>query len=619
MASNFANLVLILSIFFSFLSNFFYFKNKLNFSIKLFNISSILSIFSFFLLLYFFSISEFSIAAVYENSHSLKPFFYKIAGTWGNHEGSLLLFVIIIAIFGSLFTFCSNKKEIEFIALVIFFQNNIFLIFLLFLVTTSNPFDLIIPRPNEGLGLNPILQDPLLIIHPPMLYLGYVGFSLTLSLVLAALVKKRLNSEWAKKVWPWVMISWVFLTVGIGLGSIWAYYELGWGGYWFWDPVENASLMPWLAATALIHTLLVLKSKNEMKNWTALLSILTFSFSLLGTFLVRSGVLNSVHAFANDPERGVFILVIIFLITFTALAIQILCSEKTKKFNHGFFSKESFININNLFLLFFLFVILLGTLYPIILSIFNETVSIGPVYYNTLLAPFVFIFLTTMSAGPVLKWSQNVNAKNVKFLLPLLFISTIASILIVYLSVTHNLIFFLGILGSLILIFTIIYETLFEKKYLKTYFSARLITHLGVGVLFLSIFLNAFLSKSDDFEIKLGESKKVENVTFKYLDQKIAKLSNYVELETTFELIDDRYNLVLNPSVRRYLQPNQVTSETSIKSKLLSDYYIAINFPEKNTTSLGVRYHFNFLIYGIWIGIVLMVIGGFVSANKKKY
>ena len=414
MASSVANIILILSIFFSFLSNLFFFKKKIKLSIHTFNWSSILTITSFLLLIFYFSSSNFSISAVYENSHTLKPFFYKLSGTWGNHEGSLLLFILIIGLYGTLFSLFYNKN-ITFKSWVIFFQNNIYLIFLIFLIVKSNPFDLIIPTPKEGLGLNPILQDPLLVFHPPFLYLGYVGFSLTLSLVLAALVTKQLDSNWAKISWPWVMSSWVFLTIGITLGSVWAYYELGWGGYWFWDPVENASLMPWLAGTALIHSLLVLKIKNKMQNWTALLAILTFSLSLLGTFLVRSGILNSVHAFANDPDRGIFILVIIFLITAASLLIHTFYYSHTTNYKISFFSKENFLNINNLFLLFFLFIILLGTIYPIILSALNESISIGPDYYNTILAPFIFIFLIAMSIGPILKWSQSIRLKDTYF------------------------------------------------------------------------------------------------------------------------------------------------------------------------------------------------------------
>ena len=617
MASSVANIILILSIFFSFLSNLFFFKKKIKLSIHTFNLSSILIIFSFFLLIFYFSTSNFSISTVYENSHTLKPFFYKISGTWGNHEGSLLLFILIVGLYGTLFSLIYNKN-ITFKSWVIFFQNNIYLIFLIFLIVKSNPFDLIIPTPKEGLGLNPILQDPLLVFHPPFLYLGYVGFSLTLSLVLAALVTRQLDSTWAKISWPWVMSSWVFLTIGITLGSVWAYYELGWGGYWFWDPVENASLMPWLAGTALIHSLIVLKSKNKMQNWTALLAILTFSLSLLGTFLVRSGILNSVHAFANDPDRGIFILVIIFFITTVSLLIHTFYSSNTSNNKNLFFSKESFLNINNLFLLFFLFIILLGTVYPIILSALNESISIGPDYYNTILAPFIFIFLIAMSIGPILKWSQNIGLKDIYYLLIVFFISIILSSLIIIFSKRNELILYLGLASSLVLIFTILFEIYKSSYKISIINLSRLSSHLGVGVFILSVFLNSYFSKTKDFEIQIGETKKFDNVSLNFTNQNIFKINNYLEMRTDFEILDNNKIFILNPSIRRYFQPDQITSETSIKPTLMSNHYLVINFPDLNSKVIGARYYFNFFIHGIWFGLILIIFGGILSVFKKR-
>ena len=586
-------------------------------SIHTFNWSSILTITSFLLLIFYFSSSNFSISAVYENSHTLKPFFYKLSGTWGNHEGSLLLFILIVGLYGTLFSLFYNKN-ITFKSWVIFFQNNIYLIFLIFLIVKSNPFDLIIPTPEEGLGLNPILQDPLLVFHPPFLYLGYVGFSLTLSLVLAALVTKQLDSTWAKISWPWVMSSWVFLTIGITLGSVWAYYELGWGGYWFWDPVENASLMPWLAGTALIHSLLVLKIKNKMQNWTALLAILTFSLSLLGTFLVRSGILNSVHAFANDPDRGIFILVIIFLITTISLLIHTFYSSNTTNYKISFFSKENFLNINNLFLLFFLFIILLGTIYPIILSALNESISIGPDYYNTILAPFVFIFLIAMSIGPILKWSQSIRLKDTYFLLIVFFVALILSLLILIFSKRNELILYLGLASSLVLIFTILFEVYKIRYKINVINLSRLFSHLGVGIFILSVFLNSYFSKTKDFEIQIGETKKFDNVSLNLTNQNIFKINNYLEMKTDFEIIENNKLFTLNPSIRRYFQPDQITSETSIKPTLLSNHYLVINFPDLNSKMIGARYYYNFFIHGIWFGLILIIFGGILSVFKKR-
>ena len=586
-------------------------------SIHTFNWSSILTITSFLLLIFYFSSSNFSISAVYENSHTLKPFFYKLSGTWGNHEGSLLLFILIVGLYGTLFSLFYNKN-ITFKSWVIFFQNNIYLIFLIFLIVKSNPFDLIIPTPEEGLGLNPILQDPLLVFHPPFLYLGYVGFSLTLSLVLAALVTKQLDSTWAKVSWPWVMSSWVFLTIGITLGSVWAYYELGWGGYWFWDPVENASLMPWLAGTALIHSLLVLKIKNKMQNWTALLAILTFSLSLLGTFLVRSGILNSVHAFANDPDRGIFILVIIFLITTISLLIHTFYSSYTTNYKISFFSKENFLNINNLFLLFFLFIILLGTIYPIILSALNESISIGPDYYNTILAPFIFIFLIAMSIGPILKWSQSIRLKDTYFLLIVFFVALILSLLILIFSKRNELILYLGLASSLVLIFTILFEVYKIRYKINVINLSRIFSHLGVGIFILSVFLNSYFSKTKDFEIQIGETKKFDNVSLNLTNQNIFKINNYLEMKTDFEIIENNKLFTLNPSIRRYFQPDQITSETSIKPTLLSNHYLVINFPDLNSKVIGARYYYNFFIHGIWFGLILIIFGGILSVFKKR-
>ena len=288
----------------------------------------ILLLISFLILIYCFVISDFSNVAVYQNSHTAKPLLYKISGVWGNHEGSMVLFILVLSLFS--FLFSNSKVNDELKIYTIFFQSILILIFLIFLIVTSNPFDQIDPKPSQGLGLNPILQDPLLAIHPPFLYFGYVGFSLVFSFALAGLVTHSFNSLWSKISNFWIILPWSSLTIGIGLGSFWAYYELGWGGFWFWDPVENASLMPWLAATALLHSNIVTLKKDKLYSWTALLSIFTFVMSLIGTFLVRSGVLNSVHAFANDPYRGVYILSIILLITFFSLVIFIINEPKLR-------------------------------------------------------------------------------------------------------------------------------------------------------------------------------------------------------------------------------------------------------------------------------------------------
>ncbi|MBC8299376.1 MAG: heme lyase CcmF/NrfE family subunit, partial [Pelagibacterales bacterium] len=314
---------------------------------------------SFISLVYSFIISDFSNTTVYNNSHSTKPLFYKITGTWGNHEGSLLLWLLVLTLFIFLFIIFSKKQPAKYRFLSIFFQQIIISGFFLFLLLTSNPFNFLFPIPNEGLGLNPILQDPALAIHPPILYLGYVGSSIIFSASLASLVQNNINREWAIHIKKWIQAAWFFLTIGILLGSIWAYYELGWGGFWFWDPVENVSLMPWLCLTALLHTVIVLEKRNLLKSWTLILSIATFTFSMIGTFLVRSGILNSVHTFANDPERGIFILLFLFSLIILSIILFFIYQRKENTSQKKFFliSRETSILINNLFMMYFLSVV----------------------------------------------------------------------------------------------------------------------------------------------------------------------------------------------------------------------------------------------------------------------
>jgi cytochrome c-type biogenesis protein CcmF len=330
-------------------------------------IQLILVVVSFLGLIISFVISDFSNETVYNNSHTTKPLFYKISGTWGNHEGSLLLWLLVLSLFIFIFLLKSKKLLKNYRILTVLFQQVIIIGFFIFLLDSSNPFNHVFPTPTEGLGLNPILQDPALAIHPPMLYLGYVGSSIIFSSVLAATSLNYISNTWATHIKQWVLISWIFLTLGILLGSIWAYYELGWGGFWFWDPVENVSLMPWLALTTLLHCVLVLEKRSVLKSWVIILSITTFTLSMCGTFLVRSGILNSVHTFANDPERGLFILSFLFVLIFISLFVFFVFhkSDKEEIISFSLFSKETSILINNWLMMYFLSVVLIGTVYPI--------------------------------------------------------------------------------------------------------------------------------------------------------------------------------------------------------------------------------------------------------------
>ncbi len=464
--------------------------NIYNFSFLQFLLTSI----SFFSLVVCFIISDFSNETVYNNSHTTTPLIYKISGTWGNHEGSLLLWLLVLTLFIFIFILKGKNQPKKYLLLTIFFQQIIITGFFLFIIITSNPFNYLFPIPLEGLGLNPILQDPALAVHPPILYLGYVGSSIIFSASLAALIENNLNSIWAQHIKRWIFVSWIFLTLGIFLGSIWAYYELGWGGFWFWDPVENVSLMPWFTLTALIHTIMVLEKRQLLKSWTIILSISTFTLSMNGTFLVRSGILNSVHTFANDPERGIFILTFLFILILISIFILFFFQIKNyvnqdKKIY--WLSKDSSILINNWFMMYFLSVVLIGTVYPIFLEVIaNEKISIGPPFFNKLIIPFLIPFLLVMTIGPNLKWIKYKFKKFDKKRLIILFATLVFTYYIFQLFDKENIIIItLGFIGIYLFL-----NSLFDLTRLGGNISQNL-THFGFSLLILSILFNSFFSK----------------------------------------------------------------------------------------------------------------------------
>jgi cytochrome c-type biogenesis protein CcmF len=404
---------------------------------------------SFLSLIVSFINSDFSNETVFNNSHSTKPLFYKISGTWGNHEGSLLLWLLVLTLFIFLFLIKSTQEPKKYRILTLLFQQIIIIGFFLFVLMTSNPFNYLFPIPNEGLGLNPILQDPALAIHPPILYLGYVGSSIIFSSSLAAVTQNYISKEWARHIKKWVLISWIFLSIGIMLGSIWAYYELGWGGFWFWDPVENVSLMPWLTLTALLHCILVLERRVALTSWVVILSITTFTLSMCGTFLVRSGLLNSVHTFANDPARGIFILTFLFVLIFLSLGIFFLFHKENNKNSNSFFwlSKETSVLINNWFMMYFLSVVLIGTIYPIFLDVISgEKISVGPPFYHKLIAPFLVLFLIFMALSPKLKWIKSkIENKNA---LVMIFLISVGLTFMIIKNLTTDILFYTILISS---------------------------------------------------------------------------------------------------------------------------------------------------------------------------
>ncbi len=575
-------------------------------------LQSTLVLISFFTLTAAFIVSDFSLVTVYQNSHSLKPLFYKISGTWGNHEGSLLLWVIILTIFSFLFLILNKNHPKNYRLYTLIIQNLLILGFLFFIVFNSNPFSSISPLPREGLGLNPILQDPALAIHPPLLYVGFVGSSIYFSAAMASMITNYSGRLFAKSIKTWVLISWTFQTLGILVGSIWAYYELGWGGFWFWDPVENASLLPWFAMTALLHSLLVLEKRNSLYFWTIILCLLTFTLSVTGTFLVRSGILNSVHTFANDPSRGIYILIFLSLMIFASIYFLF---RKYKPANDliNSNSKETFVLINNWFMIFYLITVLLGTLYPIFTdAISNNKISVGPPFYNSVIIPVVIIFLFFMAIGPQAKWVKN-KFSNLKSLLVILVGAITINFAIVYFFKSYSLISNLILISSLFLIISSIFDV-FKKRW---NFS-RVISHLSFGLLILFIGLNHNFSVEKDFNLKLGEVKKIDNYKFSLLDLKLNQETNYKAIVGKMEVsnLNTMEKRILNPEIRIYDNPQTLTYEASIQTNFLGDHYLTMSNIDRSEY-YNIKFQHKPLMIWIWISVVLLSFGGFLSLFKN--
>ena len=572
---------------------------------------------SFFVLLLAYIFSDFTLVNVYENSHTNKPLFYKISGTWGNHEGSLLLWINILVLFSSLFLFINKNRDKKFKILTLLFQNLLIIIFLIFLLSNSNPFSKLFPVPLEGLGLNPILQDPALAIHPPLLYVGFVGSSIYFSAALAALISKIDSQSLAISIKPWVLVSWFFQTVGILVGSIWAYYELGWGGFWFWDPVENSSLMPWFVMTALLHSILVLERRIGLYSWVIVLSILTFTMSVTGTFLVRSGILNSVHTFASDPSRGLFILSFLILMVFSSIFIFFKFAPNENK-KYTIFSKESFIIANNWFMIFFLAVVLIGTLYPVFLdTITGSKISVGPPYYNLVLAPFLIPLLFLMTSGPNYKWVSN----EAKSFFNLVLLLSIIFFLITFFIIEEN-----SFLLNLILFFSIylIIQTLFdfyESSKKKNVNVSRIISHLGFGLLIFFIYVNHIFSIENNFNLKLGETKKTDHYIIKFNNLEKQSVKNYKSIIGYFNILDKKTSKSeeLNPEIRIYDKPITITYEASIKSGLFSDTYLTMS-NISDTDIFNIKFQVKPFMNFIWFSVLLLSLGGILNFfNRKKY
>ena len=596
------------------------FRNSNTFDSKIISLTFIQFFFviiSFLGLILSFVKSDFSNQTVFNHSHTTKPLFYKISGTWGNHEGSLLLWLVVLTLFIFIFLLKSKEQTKQYRILTLLFQQVIIIGFFIFVIKTSNPFNYIFPTPKEGLGLNPILQDPALAIHPPILYLGYVGSSIIFSSTLAATTLNYISKEWAKHIKQWILVSWIFLTLGILLGSIWAYYELGWGGFWFWDPVENVSLMPWLALTTLLHCILVLEKRLALTSWVVILSISTFTLSMCGTFLVRSGILNSVHTFANDPDRGLFILIFLFCLIFLSFFIFVFFHKDKTEFSRSFFwlSKETSILINNWFMMYFLAVVLVGTVYPIFLEVVtSDKISVGPPFYNKLIIPFLIPFLFAMTIGPKLKWIKS-DFQNKFYLLIFLIISLLLSVLIIK-SLNINFLLNSILVTSAFFLFFITLRDFFAKKFENL---SQNIAHFGFSLLILSILFNNIFSTEIITNLKIGETFVTEKfkINFEKINQK--EEQNFTAVIGKFSIENSNGSIeILNPELRIYNQPNIVTSEADIKTNFLTDKFMTMNLVQ-NQDYFNIRYQVKPFMIWIWLSVLIISLGGLKSLIKKKY
>ena len=597
-------------------------------------ISFILVFLSFLSLVYAYITSDFSVSLVAKNSHSLKPLIYKISGVWGNHEGSLLLWVLILTFYSAAVAILGRRLPLKLISLVLSCQGLIAVAFISFILFTSNPFIRLFFPNIEGEGFNPILQDFGLAIHPPFLYLGYVGLSVTFSFSIAALLIGKVDTIWVKWVRPWTLIAWVFLTVGIALGSWWAYRELGWGGWWFWDPVENASFMPWLAATALLHSSIVAEKRDTLKAWTILLAIIAFSFSLLGTFIVRSGVLISVHSFASDPSRGLYILLL--LIFFTGGGLALFAKKAPYLKSGGLFkplSREGALVINNIIFASAAATVLLGTLYPIFIdAINNSKVSVGPPYFEAVFIPLMVPAILLCAFSPMLSWKRAVIENIIERIIAVFICALfLASIIIIMNDGSASA--FLGLFLGFWLICGTLYEFFIKvgiKLSFKIFIQRALnlprsaygmsVAHIGVAIFIIGVTVSSAWRIDIEKPIILGEKTIVKDIEITFKSIKRVAGPNWNADRGEFEIItSNRDKHFLYPE-RRFYPASQVnTSEPAIMSGIFSDLYIVLGESRDNSDSYALRIYYSPFISWIWFGILLMAIGGVLSLSDRKH
>ena len=588
-------------------------------------------VFAFACLTYSFMVDDFSVAYVAQNSNTALPWYYKFSAVWGAHEGSLLLWALILGGWTFAVAIFSRQLPEEMLARVLGVMGIISVGFLLFLIITSNPFTRLLPNvPADGRDLNPLLQDFGLIIHPPMLYMGYVGFSVAFAFAIAALLGGKLDAAWARWSRPWTIVAWAFLGIGIALGSWWAYYELGWGGWWFWDPVENASFMPWLVGTALIHSLAVTEKRGVFKSWTVLLAIAAFSLSLLGTFLVRSGVLTSVHAFASDPERGVFILAFLLLVVGGSLTLFALRAPVVRsQVGFGLWSRETLLLANNLILVVAASMILLGTLYPLVLdALSGAKLSVGPPYFNALFVPLMGLLMAVLAVGVLVRWKDT----PLRWLLGMLAPVLVASVMLALLASLAWGDFHWAVLGVCLLAAWVVLAGLRDiqdktrhKGFFKgmtslgrSYWGMQL-AHLGLAVCALGVILTSLGSFERDLRMAPGEAVELGGYRFVFEGAAHHEGPNFISDRGTVRIFDgERQIAVLHPEKRLYTVQQSVMTEAGIDAGLTRDLFVALGEP-LGQGAWAVRIHIKPFVRWIWLGALMMGFGGFLAAADKRY
>lgn len=588
-------------------------------------------LFSFICLTYAFMVDDFSVAYVANNSNSALPWYYKFSAVWGAHEGSLLLWALILAGWTFAVAIFSRHLPEEMLARVLAVMGMISVGFLLFLIVTSNPFERLLPNsPADGRDLNPLLQDFGLIVHPPMLYMGYVGFSVAFAFAIAALLGGKLDAAWARWSRPWTIIAWAFLGIGIALGSWWAYYELGWGGWWFWDPVENASFMPWLVGTALIHSLAVTEKRGVFKSWTVLLAIAAFSLSLLGTFLVRSGVLTSVHAFATDPERGVFILAFLLVVVGGSLALFAVRAPVVKsQVGFGLWSRETLLLVNNIVLVVSAAMILLGTLYPLVLdALTGAKLSVGPPYFNALFLPLMALLMAVISVGVLVRWKDTPLKWLGSMLAPVLVASVVLAVIATFLHGD----FHWAVLAVCLLAFWVILagvRDILDKtrhkglikglpSLTRSYWGMQM-AHLGFAVCALGVVLTSLGSYERDLRMAPGDSVELAGYRFQFDGAVHHEGPNFISDKGTVRVFDgERQIKVLHPEKRLYTVQQATMTEAGIDAGFTRDLFVALGEPLEQG-AWAVRIHIKPFVRWIWLGALLMGFGGFLAAADKRY